>query len=358
MIIPPAQLPPDNIDFVGRDQVLAGMDEALKPRGTSATAIQIITVTGMPGAGKTAVAVRAAHRARERFPDGQLFADLSGSTSRPADPADLLRRFLRAVGVPPAQVPPGSDEAATMFRSWTAHRSVLIVLDDAYSAAQIQPLLPGSARCAVIITSRFALPGLAGASVIRLGMLDTAEAVTILAKLAGPEQVAREREAAREVVQLCGRLPLAVCVAGTRLAAIRGWRLSTLATLLRDPRRRLAELRFQGLDVRAGFEFGYGRLNEPEKCAFRLLSLLKEERFTAGRVAGMLGNGMAVAEELLSALVDNHLLQVYPNDHDGPACYGYHELSRAYAWEHMDNFLGDGPSSRGDSPEAAPAAAV
>src|SRR6266571_1351646 len=302
VIIQPAQLPPDNMDFVGRANVLGEMNNLLTAGDTAGAAVRIIALTGMPGAGKTAVATRAAHRARERFCDGQLFADLGGSTSRPADPAEVLHRFLRAVGIPPWQVPRGLDEATKLFRSWTARRSVLVLLDDAHSAAQVRPLLPGGARCAVIVTSRSTLPDLAGVSAIRLGMLSTDEAVTLLTTTAGHDRVAKEPAAAQEIVRLCGRLPLAVRVAGTRLAAIRGWRLSRLAALLRDPRRRLAELQFQSLGVRSRLQVGYVRVGDQERSTFRLLSLLKEEQFPASRVAAMLGCGQAVAEELIGAL--------------------------------------------------------
>jgi len=352
VIIPPAQLPPDTMDFVGRRDALAELENLLTPGEGPATAVRVIALTAMPGAGKTTVAIRAAHRARERFCAGQLFADLGGSTARPAEPAEVLHRFLRAVGIPPWQVPRGLDEAATLFRSWTARRSVLVLLDDAHSAAQVRPLLPGDARCAVIVTSRSGLADLAGVSAIRLGMLSTDEAVALLASTAGHDRVAKEPAAAQEIVRLCGRLPLAVRVAGTRLAAIRGWRLSRLAALLRDPRRRLAELQFQSLDVRSHFEVGCARVGEPGRSAFRLLSLLKEERFPASRVAAMLGCGLAAAEELLSALADNHLLRVYPHEGEGRACYGFHELAQAYACAQMEEFLG-APAAQDAADKAA-----
>lgn len=337
--VKPAQLPPDNMNFVGRDDTLSALDDFLTRGEVPAAAARIITLTGLPGSGKTAVATRAGHRARELFRDGQLFADLGGSTSRPDDPMDVLHRFLRSAGMSPGQIPHDLDRAAETFRNWTARKSMLIVLDDAYSAAQIRPLLPGSVRCAVIATSRSAMPGLDSASVIGLDMLSLNEGVTLLGNLAGHDRVGKERNAAEEIVRLCGRLPLAVCVAGTRLAAISGWRLSRLAALLRDPRRRLDELRFKGLDVGSRFEAGYVRLGGPEKSTFRLLSLLKEERFPASRVAVMLGCGLAIAEEFLDALVDSHLLQVYLDEGDDVACYGFHELTRAYACARMEEFL-------------------
>jgi DNA-binding SARP family transcriptional activator len=386
MPIKPAQLPPDTLDFVGRDDVLGELSELLAPSGLAPSGLatsglatsglatsglpsaglpssepppgdpapgdpasgdptqpgaRIIALSGLPGAGKTAVATRAAHRVRDLFGDGQLFADLRGSTERPADPAEVLHGFLRAAGVPPGQVPHDLDEAARLFRDWTARRSVLLLLDDAYSAAQVRWLLPRGARCAAIVTSRSVLPDLAGAASVRLDMLSTEEAVALLASLAGHDRVARERGAAREIVRLCGLLPLAVCVAGIRLAGIRGWRLSRLAALLDDPRRRLAELRLRGLDVQSRFEVSYSRLGGPEKSTFRLLSVLREESFPAGRVAGMLGCGPAIAEEFLSALVDGHLLVAGPRDDDGAARYGFHELTRAYASERLEAFLAE-----------------
>jgi DNA-binding SARP family transcriptional activator len=380
MLVRPAQLPPDTLDFVGRDDVLGELSELLAPNGLPSSGLpssgpattgppsgpastglppgeppsgdlahsdptppgaRIIALSGLPGAGKTAVATRAAHRVRDLFGDGQLFADLRGSTERPADPAEVLHGFLRAGGVPPGQIPHDLDEAAQLFRDWTAPRSVLLLLDDAYSAAQVRWLLPRGTRCAAIVTSRSVLPDLAGAAAVRLDMLSTEEAVALLASLAGHDRVARERGAAREIVRLCGLLPLAVCVAGIRLAGIRGWRLSRLAALLDDPRRRLAELRLRGLDVQSRFEVSYSRLGGPEKSTFRLLSVLREESFPADRVAGMLGCGPAIAEEFLSALVDGHLLVAGPRDDDGAARYGFHELTRAYASERLEAFLAE-----------------
>jgi DNA-binding SARP family transcriptional activator len=337
--VKPAQLPPVTMNFVGRRDTLRTLDEFLKRDEIPAAAARIIALTGPPAAGKTAVALGAGHRGRELFGDGQLFADLGGSTSRPDDPLDVLHRFLRSAGLPPGQIPADLGRSAETFRNWAAGKSVLVFLDDAYSAAQIRPLLPGSARCAVIVTSRSVIPGLDGAAVIGLDLLSVDEGVTLLGNLAGHDRVEKERDAAEEIVRLCGRLPLAVCVAGTRLAAIAGWRLSRLAGLLRDPRRRLDELRFKGLDAGSCFEAGYARLGEPEKSAFRLLSLLTEERFPAGRVAAMLGCGLAIAQEFLDALADSHLLRVYPDQGDGVTSYGLHELTRAYACALMEEFL-------------------
>jgi DNA-binding SARP family transcriptional activator len=335
----PAQIPPDNINFVGRNGTLGTLDEFLTRGDADGAAARVIAVTGPPGAGKTAVAIRAGHRARDLFRDGQLFADLGGSTSRPDDPVDVLHRFLRSVGVPPAQVPRDTEEAARLFRDWTAGKSMLIVLDDAHSAAQLRPLFAGSGRCAVIVTSRSPVPRLDGTAVLELDLLSLDEGIALLGNLAGHDRVGREHDAAEEIVRWCGRLPLAIGVAGTRLAAVPGWRLSRLATVLRDPRRRLGELRFNGLDVESRFEAGYARLGEPEKSAFHLLSLLEEERFPAGRVAAMLGCGLTIAEEFLDALVDGHLLRVHRDRDADSTCYGFHELTRAYACTRLEEFL-------------------
>jgi DNA-binding SARP family transcriptional activator len=337
--VKPAQIPSDNLNFVGRDEALDTLGKFLAHGAATGAAAGVLALTGPPGAGKTAVAVRAGHQARGLFGDGQLFADLRGSTLRPSAPADVLHAFLRSVGLPPAQIPHDLGEAAQVFSDWTSGKNMLVVLDDAYSAAQLRPLLPGGGHCAVIITSRSPVPHLDGVTVIALDKLSLDEGVAILGNLAGHDRVGRERDAAREIVRWCGRLPLAVCVAGIRLAATPGWRLSRLAAQLRDPGRRLGELRCNGLDVESRFEAGFARLGEPEKSAFRLLSLLREETFPTARVAAMLGCGPTIAKEFLEALVDSHLLRVHQDKGGGLTCYGFDELTQAYAHTRLEEFL-------------------
>jgi DNA-binding SARP family transcriptional activator len=332
----PAQLPADIADFVGRGEVGDQIAALLSRPAESGTAVRVICISGMPGTGRTALAVHAAHRARVAFPSGQLFAELGGAA---ADPGEVLAGFLRAAGVPPGDVPADRDERSKLFRTWCSDRQVLIVLDDASGAAQIQPLLPGSAGCAVIVTSRFGLHGFAGAHMVELDPLSAGEGLELLAKIVGPARLEGERAAAERIVRLCGRLPLALRCAGSRLAAGQGLTLGTFAERLEDPRTRLSDLCVADLDVRTAFRGTYERLGEPERSLFRLLGLLRTPHITTRQAGALLGCETDHAERLLARLADCSLLKAQPGSL-GEVRYAIHELVRLYARECLDNELG------------------
>src|SRR5581483_5826563 len=233
---PPAELPPGPEQIVGRAHDLALIGAALRRRPATASP-GLVVVAGAPGTGKTATALFAAHRLREKFPDGQLFAALHGDSGRPVDPLAVLQGFLRSVST---EEPPAALEAAARrFRSWTAERRVLVVLDDAASAAQVVPLLPNGRGCSTLITSRRQLPGLPGAALVRLGGLDPCDAFQLLSLLVGEPRVLRDPEAALELAELCDRNPFAIRVAGERLAARPLLGLPELAERLRGEALRL-----------------------------------------------------------------------------------------------------------------------
>ncbi|WP_412543737.1 BTAD domain-containing putative transcriptional regulator [Longispora sp. K20-0274] len=214
----PAQLPPGVAGFTGRAAQLAQLDVLLGPGGPAA----IGSVVGAGGVGKTALAVRWAHRVRDRFPDGQLYADLHGySGVPPVRPLDALTRFLRALGVPEAAIPTDVDEASALYRSQLADRRVLVVLDNARHPDQVRPLLPGGPGSRALVTSRDRLAGLTardGARRLVLDVLGPDEAVALLAAVIGPDRVAAEPGAAAELVALCGHLPLAIRITAAHLA--------------------------------------------------------------------------------------------------------------------------------------------
>lgn len=342
MSMRPAHLPPDIGDFTGRAVLTEQIARQVTPRGQQGTAVRVALVTGMAGVGKTALAVHAAHQVSDVFEDGQLFADLRGSSAGQfANPGEILGEFLRAVGVAPAQIPAATGERSGMFRSWTRNRSLLVVLDDAVSASQVQPLLPASPACGVLITSRSTLPGLAGARTVELGVLDAAESIELLSSIAGRARVDEDPAAATELTRLCGHLPLIIRAAATRLTAVRGWPLAEVARQVGAACGYADGLRSFGIDIRSSLEPGYLRLPEPDRSAFRLLSLLQDREFTALQAARLLGCAVATARQHLAHLVEGHFLDACGQDETGDVRYRFHQFVRLFARACLDEVLRD-----------------
>ncbi|MGH3693421.1 MAG: BTAD domain-containing putative transcriptional regulator [Pseudonocardiaceae bacterium] len=329
--IAPAQLPADVTDFTGRKIQLGTVMHLTAVADHSATVL--VAITGQAGVGKTTLAVHAAHRLRAQYPDGQLFVSLRGTQANPLPAADVLARFLRSLGVDPAAIPEDAEERAALYRSRLADRRLLMVLDDAACEAQLRPLLPGTPGCAVLVTSRARLAGLGGARVIDLDVFEPDQAVELLAQVAGPQQVAAEPAAAREIVRLCGFLPLAVRVAGARLSSRPHWPLSRLETDLANDDTRLDTLRLGDLEVRASLALSYESLDGMARRAFRLLGLLEIGDFPPWVTAALLDVSQPRAEELMDTLVDLHLLEVADRDASGRVRYRFPDLLRCYARE-------------------------
>jgi DNA-binding SARP family transcriptional activator/tetratricopeptide (TPR) repeat protein len=330
----PRQLPPDIDDFTGREAATAQVQQLLERE--QSTAIIISAIAGKAGVGKTALAVHVAHRLQSRFPDGQLYVDLRGAEARPRDPAEVLAGFLRAVGVERASIADGLEERVRQFRARLADRRVLVVLDNAASEAQLRPLLPGCRGCAALVTSRARLGGLEAAHPLTLEVLEPEEAVALLARLAGAARVAAEPQAAQAIVRLSGLLPLAVRIAGARLAARPQWRLAVLAERLADEHQRLDELTVGDLEVRASIALSDHGRGEVERRLFRLLGLLVAPTFVAWVAAALLDTGQAEAEALLEGLVDAQLVEAAGQDQAGQLRYRLHDLLRIYARERLE----------------------
>ncbi|MFC5833996.1 AfsR/SARP family transcriptional regulator [Nonomuraea insulae] len=326
----PKQLPPDVPDFTGRGDIIARLMPMLT---ASRTAPPVLIVSGKGGVGKSAVAIHLAHRAAERYPDGQLFADLRGTSDTPATEQEVLGRFLRAFGIEHEAQPESPEERADLYRSLMAQRQVLVVLDDARSEQQIRPLLPGGAGCAVLITSRGRLAGLAGAYMTDLDMMDGEAALALLGAVAGNDRVASEPEAAREIVRLCGLLPLAVRTVGARLATRRHWPLATMAARLTDERRRLDELTAGDVEVRASVSLSYRLLDEQARTAFRRLGLLGVPDFAPWIIAPLMDLPAADADDIAERLVDAQLVDFAALDATGQPRYRLHDLLRVFAAE-------------------------
>lgn len=330
---PPAQLPHDIADFTGRARDLRRLTEALTAQpgsGTPRTATPMAVLTGPPGSGTTALAVHTAHRLRPSFPDGQLYADLGGSGTTPCDTAGVLAGLLRSLGVPDGEIPGSIEERSGLFRSTTAGRRLLLVLDDAGTAEEIRPLLPGDPSCAVLITGHRRIHGLPGALHLALEPLDPAEGLALLERAIGPERVEREPRAAAELVRLSSGLPLALrCVAG-RLAIRPGEPLHAAAERLRGAPDLSAEFRFGTFDVRSRYEACYRKLGSAEQRLVRMLGMFPRKPFTAETAAGLLGWETPIAERAMEALLDSHLLDIESYGPSGESRYVF----PVFVWHH------------------------
>ena len=308
--------------FTGREQELAELAAAL----SDISGPRIHTIQGMPGIGKTALAVQAAHRVAGDFPDGQFFVDLRGHTRglRPLRPAEALRSVLHnCLGVPNEAVPRTADERAAVYRSLLAGTRTLILLDSAANSAQVRPLLPGSPGCSVIVTSRVNLRGLADVRSLSLATLPENEAVALFRATAGRERLPAHDPDLGRIVELCGGLPLAVQIMASWIRHRPLLTVRDAVELLGDERERLGHLRSEDVSVRAAFELSYGRLPEAEQRMFRRLGLIPGLDFDVHAAASLAGGD---AWRLLESLLDHNLL-----DQQVRGRYRFHDLVRAYA---------------------------
>jgi DNA-binding SARP family transcriptional activator len=327
----PEQLPPLGLDLVGRDKEIGVALNWLEADASTAKAGCAATcaITGMPGVGKTALAVRVAYQVKDCYPDGHLYVDLHGD-AEPARPLDVLLRFLKAVTADSMPLPDSLEDLLSLYRSLMASRRMLIVLDNASSAKQIRPLLPASAGCGVLVTCRSRLCSLEGACILDLAVLEPSQSVELLARIAGRERVLVEPDAAERIADLCGGLPLAVRIAGAKLLARPHWPLARLAGRLTDGRLRLAELCHDDLDVRASLATTLDKLSAPASLALNLLAELDVPRFPNWVVATLLDVPALTAENLAEELIDARVLEIAPPDGQADA-YRFHPLVRAAA---------------------------
>ncbi|MEU8104836.1 BTAD domain-containing putative transcriptional regulator [Nonomuraea muscovyensis] len=329
--VPINETPPDISDFTGRTDVLAWITSRTAGPGAPPA---VLVLHGPPGCGKSAVAVRAS--ATPNLPGGRLYASLAG---RPA--GAVLEDLLRCLGCPDGAVPVGVAERVRLYRGMTAGRSLLVVLDDAADEAQVRPLLPTGPGSLTIVTSRSPLAGLEGARAYELDVLGAGEAVDLLAAVAGRDRVAAEPEAARRIARLCGGLPLALRIAGSRLARKPGWTLDHLAGRLGDERRRLDELSAGDLAVRGSLALGYQGLAEPERRLLRALGALSAPDFASW-----------VFGADLEPLAEAGLLQSRGLDEAGQERYGWHDLTRLFAAERLAEESAPGPDVAAGGGEA------
>jgi DNA-binding SARP family transcriptional activator len=332
----PRQLPAPARHFTGRIAELAALDALLAEATAAGAPVVISAITGTAGTGKTTLAVYWAHRIADRFPDGQLYVNLRGFDpgGLPMAPAEAVRGFLDALAVRPAQLPVDLDAQAALYRSRLAGKKMLIVLDNARDTAQVQPLLPGTPGCLVLVTSRRQLTGLvagAGAQPLTLDLFTHVEAEALLSRRFGPARIAAEPQATREIITSCARLPLALTLVAARAAAQPTFSLATLAGELRDAHARLDALAGQdgpAADVRSVFSWSYRQLSDPAARLFRLLGLHPGPHVTVAAATSLAGVSLSQVRSLLAELTGAHLLA-----EPTPGRYAFHDLLRAYTTE-------------------------
>jgi DNA-binding SARP family transcriptional activator/tetratricopeptide (TPR) repeat protein len=344
----PAQLPADLAVFTGRRAELARALALPTDRVSAAETVVITAIGGMAGIGKTSLAVRWAHQIADRFPDGQLYLNLRGfdPAGQVVGPGDALVTLLDGLGVSPARVPTGVDARAALYRSRIAGRKMLVLLDNARDAGQVRPLLPGSAGCLVIVTSRNQLTSLVaveGAHLVTLDLLSAVDAVDFLARRLGVDRVGAEPDAVADIVALCGGLPLALAIAAARAATHPGFGLAAIAGEMGATERRLDA--FAGPDpainARTVFSWSYTTLSPGAARLFRLLGLTSGPDISSAAAASLAGVGPAEVRMLLAELTAAHLVS-----ESAPGRYTSHDLVRAYAAELSGVEAGDGRLAR------------
>ncbi|MFD9375425.1 BTAD domain-containing putative transcriptional regulator [Streptomyces sp. NPDC059999] len=321
----PALLPAAPGDFTGREAQTREVLDALNSH-------QDVAVTGAPGTGKSALALRAAEHVRPAFPDGQLYADLRTPDGTPRTPWQVLGWFLDALGTAPAQLPAGLDERAQLYRTLLADRRVLIVLDNAADDTQVRPLLPGGGATRTLVTGvRPDLASLEGTRLVRLGPMTPTEATRLLARIAGSDRLAGDPQAVARIAEYCDRLPLALRIAAARLAARSDRPPAHLAGRLAAEDRRLGELRIGSLDVTTGLRHALDSLDPSTATAFAALTATDLPVLSAPDAAALLDLPLHEAEDLLDRLADARLLEPGPTDRDPVPRYHLMPLVRLFA---------------------------
>jgi len=315
------QLPADLADFTGRAAEVARLVAAVQ----ESTDVPVtVALSGGGGVGKTSLAVHIGHGVAASFPDGQLFVPLRGAQADPADPYERLARMLRSLGVDATTIPSDGDERAALYRSLLAGRRVLIVLDDAVDEAQVLPLLPPTAGCAVVVTSRRRLGGLPAALHLDLGPLADEEGQALIRRIVGADRTAQP-EALRRLVQLCGGLPLALRIAGARLVSRPHWTAQRLVSALEQAR--LDELTYGQTGVRASLALSLRGLDPAADRLFALLGTIDRAETSRWVAAALLDEPVRAAEQALEHLADARLVEPLAE----PGRFRLHDLVHAYA---------------------------
>lgn len=320
------ELPYSGAAFIGRTTQLAEVVAALRSGDRSGP--PVVTIDGMAGVGKTALAVRAGRQLAGTYPDGQLFVDLHGHSPgrEPLATEPAVDHLLRSIGVPAKQIPQDSEARLALWRSEVAGKRLLIILDNALDSASVYPLLPGTPTCGVLVTSRRQLTSLDTRARLALDVLDQSDASALLSQIIGAARSGKEAPAARELVERCGHLPLAIRIAGSRLRHRPAWTVAHLNQRLDAQDRRLTELSADGSGVASAFAVSYEQLTAEQQCMFRRLSLMPGRDADAYGAGALTATAPEEAEPVLEALVDANLL-LQPE----PGRFQFHDLLREYA---------------------------
>ncbi|RNL83371.1 AfsR family transcriptional regulator [Halostreptopolyspora alba] len=325
---PRNDLPRDIPDFAGREQPLRELLALGQRHDGDPPRAEVAVITGPGGAGKTTLAVHAAHRLTQLFPDGQLFIDLYGYTvdQEPLTVTTALGSLLRAVGVEPESIPESAEERSALWRAMLDGKRILVVLDNARSFAQVNPLLPAASGSLTVVTARHDLPGLSGARYVPLGMFGERSSLQLFRTVLGADRVEREEDHALQVVRLCGGLPLALRIVVGRMLSRPRWTFDHVAQRLGEHQRRFRELRVEGQDVEVVFELSYQSLNDTQRRTFLLLGMMIGGTVDLHGAAALLDRDPPDADDLLQELVSVCLL-----DEPGVDLYRFHDLIGTYA---------------------------
>ncbi|WP_237321318.1 BTAD domain-containing putative transcriptional regulator [Streptomyces sp. JJ36] len=323
---PRTTLPYDLRDFTGREGELKRLLDFV--RDAEQPGPLIVAIDGMGGSGKTSLAVRAAHRLADRYPDAQLCVDLHGFTpgAQPLAPAAAAEALLRMLGVPAERIPDDGADRLQLWRNLLAKRRILVLLDNAVDEAQVRPLIGASPDTLVLITSRVSLVDLDAAHAVSLGTMSPRDGAALVAEVIGAERAAAEPEAVRELTDLCGQLPLALRIAAARLRKRARWTVRYLVDRLRDDTYRLAELSAGERSVEVTLRLSYEGLGPELRKAFPLLGRHPGAELGVHTAAALLGSGTREAEDVLEDLLDVHLMQ-----QQEPGRYIFHDLVRSFA---------------------------